>query len=193
MAQGFAQNDAYDVAKTVKEQKPENLPVATLAGGCFWCIESEFRRLDGVVYTISGYTGGQIENPSYEQITTGKTGHAEATEIYYDPEIISYEDLLTHFFTLAHDPTQVDGQGVDKGPQYRSAVFYHDEEQKRATEDMIATLEDQGRFKKPIVTEINPAQTFWHAEDYHQQFYEKYEERTGVPHIRMMYKMQKAQ
>ncbi len=171
--------------------KPEGYPVATLAGGCFWCMESEFRALDGILFTRSGYTGGHLDNPTYQDVSTGRTGHAEAVEITYDPEKISYEELVKFFLTRAHDPTQVDRQGVDVGTQYRSEIFYHDEEQKQIAENVIKTLEDEKRFKKPIATKISPASTFWEAEGYHQQYYEKYEEETGKPHIRVLLKKAK--
>lgn len=171
-------------------EKPANLPKATLAGGCFWCLESEFRGLQGVVYTVVGYTGGHIDNPGYDEVTTGKTGHAEAVEIYFDPAKTSYRELVEHFLTRAHDPTQLNKQWVDEGPQYRSAIFTHDEEQKKIAEDLIAELTAAKRYKDPIVTTINPAATFWVAEEYHQQYYEKYEAENGQPHIRIWLKQQ---
>jgi len=179
------------IASTILPELPENAPYASFAGGCFWCIESEFRRLEGVLYTRSGYEGGNTENPTYEQIGTGRTGHAETTEIYYDPEKISYAELLEHFLTLAHDPTDLNGQGVDRGTQYRSAIFYHDPAQKEQAERMIEAVNNQKYWKKPIVTEVVPHTKFWPAEGYHQQYYEKYEGKTGVPHIRALYKLQK--
>lgn len=185
------QSKGMDVADTIKTEKPDNLPVATLAGGCFWCLESEYRALEGVVYTISGYTGGNLENPTYRDITTGTTGHAEVTEIYFDPEIITYRELLDYFFRKAHDPTQLNRQGVDVGTQYRSAVFYHDEEQKKAAEEAIEATTNDKVWKDKIVTKLEPAQKFWPAEEYHQQYYEKYEEKTGKPHIRVLMKKKK--
>lgn len=177
-----------DVAETIKAQKPDNLPIATLAGGCFWCLESEFRALDGVVFTISGYTGGDIDNPTYQDITTGTSGHAEATDIYYDPEVITYRELVDYFLRKAHDPTQLNRQGVDRGTQYRSAIFYHNEEQKKIAEEEIALAETERVWKDPIVTTLEPLSTFWPAEDYHQQYYEKYEQANGRPHIRVLMK-----
>lgn len=171
-------------------EKPAGLPKATLAGGCFWCLESEFRGFEGVVYTVVGYTGGHIENPTYKQVTSGTTGHAEAVEIYYDPAKTSYRKLVEHFLTKAHDPTQLNRQWVDEGPQYRSAIFYHDEEQKKIAGELVAALTAAKRFKDPIVTEISPAATFWVAEEYHQQYYEKYEAENGQPHIRVWLKQQ---
>jgi len=179
------------VAETIKTEKPDNLPIATLAGGCFWCLESEFRALNGVVYTISGYSGGELDNPTYRDITTGKTGHAEVTDIYYDPEIVTYRELVDYFLQNAHDPTQLNRQGVDRGTQYRSAIFYHDEEQKRIAEEAIKATDEAKIWKKSIVTTLEPLQKFWPAEEYHQQYYEKYETANGRPHIRMLLKQQK--
>lgn len=170
------------------EKKPEGYPVATFAGGCFWCLESEFRALSGVLYTDVGYTGGDFENPTYRDVTTGTTGHAEAVEVTYDPKKTSYKALLEFFFTKAHDPTQVDRQGVDVGPQYRSVVYYHDEAQKKEAEKMIKYFDMNALFKKPIATTIEPAEKFWEAESYHQQYYEKYEKENGEPHIRVLLK-----
>ncbi|MCB9991926.1 MAG: peptide-methionine (S)-S-oxide reductase MsrA [Rhodospirillales bacterium] len=170
---------------------PEGYPVATLAGGCFWCLESEFRGREGVLYTVVGYSGGTAENPTYKQVTTGKTGHAEAVQIFFDPKKTSFHALLEHFLTAAHDPTQVDGQWVDKGTQYRSVIFYHDAAQKQEAEQMIAALDKAKRFKKPIATRVEPFETFWPAEEYHQQYYEKYKARTGQDHIRVYLKEQK--
>lgn len=181
-------SSSMDVAETIKDSKPQNTPVATLAGGCFWCVESEFRALDGVLYTVSGYTGGEIDNPSYQDITTGKTGHAEAVDIYYDPEIITYRELVDFFLRKAHDPTQLNRQGVDKGTQYRSAIFYHDEEQKHIAEEAIKAAETDKVWKDDIVTTLEPLTTFWPAEEYHQQYYEKYEKANGRPHIRVLLK-----
>jgi len=188
----YSQNSqGMEVATTVKTEKPDNLPVATLAGGCFWCLESEFRALDGVVFTISGYSGGDLDNPTYRDITTGKTGHAEVTDVYYDPEIITYRELLDYFLQTAHDPTQLNRQGVDRGTQYRSAIFYHDEEQKSIAEEAIKVTDSAKIWKKPIVTTLEPLQKFWPAEEYHQQYYEKYETANGRPHIRVLLKQQK--
>jgi peptide-methionine (S)-S-oxide reductase len=182
------QSKGMEVAGTIKTEKPDDLPIATFAGGCFWCLESEFRALDGVVFTISGYTGGHVDNPSYQDITTGKTGHAEATDIYYDSNIISYRELVDYFLRKAHDPTQLNHQGVDKGTQYRSAIFYHNEEQKKVAEQAIVSAEADHVWKGKIVTTLEPLATFWPAEDYHQQYYEKYEQANGRPHIRVLLK-----
>lgn len=184
-------SSAMDNGADLMSEKPEGYPVATFAGGCFWCTESEFRALDGVLFTEVGYMGGDLENPTYRDITTGTTGHAEVIQITYNSDKITYSDLTEFFLTKAHDPTQLNRQGVDKGTQYRSAVFYHDDEQKRVAEEWIAKLTREKRFKKPIVTTLEPASTFWAGEDYHQQYYEKYEEQNGKPHIRVLLKKSK--
>ncbi len=173
-----------------KKPEGENHEIATLAGGCFWCLESELRAVDGVLFTEVGYTGGDTQNPGYKQITTGKTGHAEAVQVYYNPEVISYGELLDFFFTRAHDPTQLNRQGVDVGTQYRSAIFYHDDEQKR-TAEVHKTRLNAEVFSGKIVTEIAPLETFWPGEEYHQQYYEKYEDEHGQPHIRVLLKKKK--
>lgn len=180
-----------NVASTVKSEKPDNLPFLTLAGGCFWCLESEFRSQEGVVYTRVGYAGGDVDEPSYEDVTTGKTGHAEAIQIYYDPDKITEKDLLDYFLRKAHDPTQLNGQGVDLGTQYRSALFYRDEDEKQRMQTAIEDADKSGAWDKPVVTTLEPLLTFWDGEDYHQQYYEKYEAANGKPHIRVLIKQQK--
>ena len=144
--------------------------LATLGGGCFWCLEAVFSRLQGVSEVISGYSGGDLENPSYEQICQGNTGHAEVVQIRYDPGIIGYRDLLEVFFTI-HDPTTLNRQGNDVGTQYRSVIFTHSAEQAAAADAMIAERETAQAFAGPVVTEIAPAPRFWPAEDYHQQYF----------------------
>ena len=144
--------------------------VATFAGGCFWCTEAIFTRLKGVEKIISGYAGGKVEKPSYEQVSRGNTGHAEAIQITYDPKTISYEDLL-YIFWRTHDPTTINRQGADVGPQYRSVIFYADEAQRKAAHSSLE--EAQKVFKNPIVTEILPFESFYKAEDYHQNYYSK--------------------
>ena len=172
----------------LKAEKPEDLPVAVFAGGCFWCIESEFRALNGVTYTLAGYMGGDTQDPSYKDITTGKTGHAEVVEVTFDPEQVSYDQLVEFFLTKAHDPTQLNRQGVDVGTQYRSAIFPVDEDQKVIAEDVIKRIEMAGVYDDAIVTKIEPYSTFWVAEDYHQQYYEKYAAEKGKDHIRVILK-----
>ena len=145
---------------------------ASFAAGCFWGVEHEFRKVLGVISTVVGYTGGNVKNPTYKQVCSDKTGHAEAVKITFDPSQVSYEKLLEIFFSL-HDPTQVDRQGWDIGSQYRSAIFYHTLKQKDAAEKIVKKLESSGRFKKNIATQIVPAPEFYTAEEYHQQYYEK--------------------
>jgi peptide-methionine (S)-S-oxide reductase len=148
------------------------LAKATFAGGCFWCTEAVYAELKGVKGVTSGYIGGSVPNPTYEQVCGKKTGHAEAIEIEYDPAQVSFQQLLEVFFT-AHDPTTKDRQGHDVGPQYRSAVFYHDAEQKRIAEDVIRQLDGKKVFPAPIVTEVVEATTFYPAEGYHQDYFAK--------------------
>ncbi len=148
----------------------KNLEVATFAGGCFWCTEAVFQRLKGVEKVISGYTGGSIKNPGYREICTGKTGHAEAIQIYFNPFEIQYKELLEVFFAT-HDPTTLNRQGNDKGTQYRSAVFYNNEYQKAIAEDYIKYLDANRIFENPIVTEITESSVFYPAEDEHQDYF----------------------
>jgi len=146
--------------------------IATFAGGCFWCTENDFEKQEGVIEAISGFTGGFVENPTYEQASSGSTGHTEAVQVYYDPDVISYEELLTVHWTH-HDPTDADGQFVDRGKQYRPAIFYHNEEQKKLALESKKALEDSGIFEKPIVTEIQELTVFYEAEEYHQDYHVK--------------------
>ncbi len=143
----------------------------TLGAGCFWCVEAVFERIEGVTAVRSGYSGGLIENPSYEAVCTGTTGHAEVVQLDYDPAITSFEEVLQIFFT-SHDPTTLNRQGADVGTQYRSAIFYHSEEQKQTAEKVIAELNASNAFSNPIVTEVTPFKTFYEAEDYHQDYFE---------------------
>jgi peptide-methionine (S)-S-oxide reductase len=145
---------------------------ATIAGGCFWCVEAVFLPLKGIERVVSGYTGGRRPNPSYEQVCSGATGHAEAVEIHFDPAVISYKELLELFFAF-HDPTTKDRQGPDLGSQYRSAIFVHSPEQRKTAEAVIEELEAAGVFPAPIVTEISEAPTFYPAEDYHQNYFNR--------------------
>jgi len=148
---------------------------ATFGGGCFWCIEAAFKELDGVVEATSGYAGGDVPDPSYKAVCSGRTGHAEVVQVGFDPSVIDYEDLLEVFFRI-HDPTTEDRQGPDVGSQYRSAVYYHDEDQRDTVERFVQQL-GQGAFERyendQIVTEIVPLDTFWEAEEHHQDYYEK--------------------
>ncbi len=142
----------------------------TLGGGCFWCIEAVFQEIKGVKSVVSGYAGGHTKNPTYKDVTAGKTGHAEVCQIYYDEEDISFDEILEVFFE-AHDPTTLNRQGADVGTQYRSIILYHSEEQREKADQYIATLEKSGKWKNPIVTEIMPLEEFYRAEDYHQNYY----------------------
>ena len=145
---------------------------ATFGAGCFWGVQAEFDKVEGVVSTQVGFMGGTLENPSYRDVCGHKTGHAEVVEVTFDPEKVPYEKLLDVFWSV-HDPTTLNRQGPDVGDQYRSAIFYHSEEQKAAAEASKAAQERSGRFRRPIVTQVVPAQTFWRAEDYHQKYLEK--------------------
>jgi peptide-methionine (S)-S-oxide reductase len=146
--------------------------VATLAGGCFWCLEAVFDELKGVESVESGYSGGQVQSPSYAQVCDGETGHAEVVQVTFDPHVLSYKDLLTVFFTI-HDPTTPNRQGNDVGTQYRSAIFYHDEAQKKAAGEVIQEIAAAGIWEAPIVTEVTPFDQFYMAEDYHQEYFKK--------------------
>jgi methionine-S-sulfoxide reductase len=154
----------------------KTLEKATFAGGCFWCMEPPFEKLKGVDAVISGYTGGMTENPKYEEVSSGRTGHAEAVEVHYDPSQITYGELLDVFWRNI-DPTTRDRQFVDTGSQYRTAIFYHNDEQKRLAEDSKKKLDASARFGKPIVTEIVSAGKFYRAEEYHQDYYKKSSKR----------------
>ncbi len=149
-----------------------NDAVATLAGGCFWCLESAYNRLEGVHEALSGYMGGELERPTYQQVCGGGTGHAEVVRVRFDPARVTYRELLEIFFTL-HDPTTLNRQGNDVGTQYRSAIFWHDETQKAEAESLVARLTAERVFDQPIVTELAPAATFWPAEDYHQRYFDR--------------------
>jgi len=155
----------------MKDQNKEKA-VATFAGGCFWCMESDFEKVDGVIEVISGYTGGHLKNPTYEEVGSGTTGHAEAVQVFYDPQKITYEALLDVFWKHI-DPTESGGQFVDRGSQYRPAIFYHNHEQRQLAEASKAAVEKTGRFSKPIAVEITTLQEFYPAEDYHQDYYKK--------------------
>lgn len=168
------------VVSETKAQPVQNLdsyPVATFAGGCFWGVEYNFRRVPGVLDTQVGFMGGNVDNPSYKQVCYADTHHAEAVHLWYDPNKISYEKLVRIFFIL-HDPTTLNRQGPDVGDQYRSAIFFHSPEQKAIAEKVKAQVNASGKFKRPIVTEITEAKAFWKAEDYHQRYIDKNPSRT---------------
>jgi peptide-methionine (S)-S-oxide reductase len=143
---------------------------ATLAGGCFWCLEAVFDNLQGVMNVVSGYAGGTTANPTYQQVCTGMTGHAEAVQIKFEPAVISFRDLLEVYFSI-HDPTTLNRQGADVGTQYRSAIFYHTPEQKHTAEETIQELSEEKIWSDPIVTEVTPLTVFYPAEDYHQEYF----------------------
>ena len=147
-----------------------NLQTATLAGGCFWCLEAVYDEIKGVQSVESGYAGGQMDNPTYRAVCNGDTGHAEVIQVHFDPHIVSYRDLLNVFFAI-HDPTTLNRQGADVGTQYRSAIFYHDDEQKTIAEELIKDLNSQKIWDKPIVTEVAKLDKFFMAEDYHQEYF----------------------
>jgi len=142
----------------------------TLGGGCFWCVEAVYLEMQGVLSVTSGYMGGRVANPTYEQVCSGATGHVEVAQLVFDPAVVSFRDILEVFFTV-HDPTTLDRQGNDVGSQYRSVIFYHSGEQKRTAEEVIRELGADGLWSHPIVTEIRPAEAFYRAEDYHQEYF----------------------
>lgn len=187
-------SDATEMKKgsDLMETKPEGYPTAIFAGGCFWCTESEYRRQPGVLFTRVGYIGGHIDNPKYEDTHDSKSGHAEAVEVTYDPKLTTYKALVEFFMKDAHDPTQLNRQGPDVGTQYRSAIFYHNDEEKQVAQSVIDALTAEKYYDKPIVTTLEPATKFWEAEDYHQQYFEKYEEKNGKPHMTDWLHRQKA-
>lgn len=163
---GFASTQA----QTNSQNKMKELETATLGSGCFWCTEAFFLRVKGIESVVSGYSGGKVKNPTYREVTTGLTGHAEVVQIKFDPTVITYAEVLEIFWNT-HDPTTLNKQGADEGTQYRSAVFYHTEEQKKTAEAYKTQLDKSGVYKNPIVTEITPFKEFYVAEDYHQNYY----------------------
>jgi peptide-methionine (S)-S-oxide reductase len=169
---GGAANTAPKELPKVPLQVPQGREVAVFAGGCFWCIETLFTQLKGVDKVISGFAGGHLDAPSYEEVCTGTTGHAESIQIIFDPKVITYEDLL-HIFLTSHDPTTLNRQGPDQGPQYRSAVFYVNPQQKSAAEKVIKEVNGEKLYTRPIVTEVTAYTNFYAAEDYHQNYYAK--------------------
>lgn len=158
--------------ESMKAQHDDDIQLATLGGGCFWCLEAAYERIEGVQSVSSGYAGGTTVDPTYQQVCSGTTGHAEVVQIAYDPEKISYRDILELFWKV-HDPTTLNRQGADVGSQYRSIILYHNQEQKRISEEYIEELEASGVFSDPIVTQVEPLRRFYPAEDYHQDFYAK--------------------
>lgn len=167
---GQAQPATASTSTTMMTNQPTKLEKATFGTGCFWCTEALYESLDGVIDAVSGYEGGQKPNPTYKEVCTGTTGHAECVEVTYDPAKITYAELLEAFFR-SHDPTTLNRQGADVGTQYRSVIFYHNDEQKRLAETAKAELDKSGAYSNPIVTEISPASTFYEAEAYHQSYF----------------------
>lgn len=165
-AKGFEVNDK--IQPTGKS--PTGEEIATLGGGCFWCLEAVFEELDGVKRVVSGYAGGTVENPTYQNVCSGTTGHAEVVQIEFDPAAISYGEILDVYFGV-HDPTTLNRQGADVGSQYRSVVFYHNDGQKRIAEEKIGEMNGSGRLARPIVTQLEPFEVFYRAEDYHQDYF----------------------
>jgi peptide-methionine (S)-S-oxide reductase len=159
-------------AEDNRAENPSLTEIATLAGGCFWCLEAVFEELRGVQKVESGYSGGTVPDPTYRQVCTGTTGHAEVVQLAFDPTVISFRDILEVFFTI-HDPTTLDRQGPDVGTQYRSAIFYHTPEQKRVAEEVISELEATQLWDAPIVTEVAPFDDFYRAEEYHQEYFRR--------------------
>ncbi len=160
-----------NLGKRMNNQNQNKLEIATFGSGCFWCTEAIFERVKGVNKVVSGYSGGKLENPTYKDVCSGTTGHAECTQIFYDPTVISYDELL-EIFWKTHDPTTLNRQGNDVGTQYRSVIFYHNQEQKQKAEYYKKKLEDEKIWEKPIVTEISELKKFYPAEDYHQNYYD---------------------
>ncbi|MFN2395556.1 MAG: peptide-methionine (S)-S-oxide reductase MsrA [Bacteroidales bacterium] len=148
----------------------KNFEYATLGGGCFWCLEAVFSEVKGINAAISGYSGGTIKNPTYREVTSGRTGHAEVIQLQFDPEVISYRDILTIFFHL-HDPTTLNRQGADVGTQYRSVIFYQNEDQEKVAREVFKEIDRSDLWDDPLVTEVSPLQEFYKAEDYHQDYY----------------------
>ena len=153
------------------ESKNDNYQTVTLGAGCFWCVEAIFERMEGVISATSGYSGGTVKNPTYKEVVTGRTGHAEVIQVVFDPAVLPFAKLLEVFFKT-HDPTTLNRQGADVGTQYRSAIFYHNDEQKRIAEEIKALLNRENLWSDPIVTEITPFSNFFVAEDYHQEYFE---------------------
>jgi peptide-methionine (S)-S-oxide reductase len=145
---------------------------ATLGGGCFWCLEAVYEQLEGVGRVVSGYSGGHVDNPNYKQVTRGNTGHAEVVQVTFDPHVISFREILQVFFVI-HDPTTLNRQGADVGPQYRSAIFYHDQDQQDTARQVIQEISEAEIWDQPIVTEVVPFKSFYQAEDYHQEYYRR--------------------
>ncbi len=186
-------SDVQKISDYVAGKGYEKYEVATFAGGCFWCTEASFERIEGVVDVISGYSGGEKDYPTYKMVSYGQTKHAEAIQIFYDPAVISFDKLLEIFF-VAHDPTTLNRQGPDVGPQYRSEIFYHDQTQKEKAKAYMKKLDASGKFKDSIVTKLSKYEEFWTAEGYHQDYYEHnpqnpYIQRVSRPKVEKVMKV----
>ncbi len=163
--------------RSAAQSKSSAMEIATLGGGCFWCTEAVYKELKGVVSVTSGYSGGDVVNPSYREVCTGRTGHAEVIKVEFDPAVISFQEILEVFFAT-HDPTTLNRQGADVGTQYRSVIFFHDLKQKEIAESIIARLNKENVYGKPVVTEVSPWKNFFRAEDYHQDYFENNPEQS---------------
>lgn len=166
----YQKSNSQTIEEEKKNMKKENLEIATLGGGCFWCLEAVYQKIEGVEAVVSGYAGGHKENPSYKEVCAETTGHAEVVQVHFDPKVISYEEILDIFWRT-HNPTTLNRQGNDVGTQYRSAIFYHSENQKKLAENSKTTTEQAGYWEGKFVTEITPFSKFYEAEDYHQNYY----------------------
>jgi peptide-methionine (S)-S-oxide reductase len=182
MVKSKADTDVQKLSDYIADKDYSKYGQATFAGGCFWCTEASFERIEGVVDVFSGYSGGVQKYPTYKQVGYGETDHAEAIQIYYDPAVISYAKLLEVFF-VAHDPTTLNRQGPDKGAQYRSAIYYRTDKEKVLIDSYIEKLNKSGKFSNPIVTEVAPYQEFWSAEAYHQNYYELHPENPYIGNV----------
>jgi len=175
-------NTIMEATNHTNQNSNNELDTATFGSGCFWCADAIFKEVKGVKKVESGFSGGDIKNPSYREVCTGRTGHAEVVQVYYDPKVVSYDELL-EIFWKTHDPTTLNRQGNDVGTQYRSVIFYHNEKQKELAESYKKKLNEAGIWKNPIVTEITPFEVFYKAEDYHQDYYEQ---NTNQPYCRLV-------
>jgi peptide-methionine (S)-S-oxide reductase len=169
-------------ANDKRSEDASRAEIATLGGGCFWCLEAVFDELRGVQEVVSGYSGGTVPDPTYEQVCTGTTDHAEVVQVTFDPEDVSFREILEVYYSI-HDPTTLNRQGADVGTQYRSVIFYHTPEQKRVAEEVIAQLDEAGVWDDPIVTEVTPASAFYAAEDYHQEYFRR---NQGQPYCQIV-------
>ncbi len=194
--EGQGEQQSNQIANTTLESlsslERAQLDTATLAGGCFWCVEASFEQIEGVYEVVSGYSGGTKKNPTYTAVSRGATNHAEAVQVYYDSRVRSYEEILKIFF-VAHDPTQLNRQGPDVGKQYRSAIYYHNDAQQKTVNEVVAQLEAENAFSRPIVTQVEPLDQFWLAEEYHQDYAarnpnDRYIQSVSIPKVKKVRK-----